>query len=201
MSKFTAAPDTSAPFGELPGLVGRLEQARNEQKRYRFWLGVATFCLGAIGIVALGMFVDWMWEVPAWLRAWLCRRSSALRFFFLSAPAGRTVALRPRRTPSGSSRSWGSEFERSCSMPIRSRAPCRPRPDCSGAGPSDGQADRSTRLSKAGPVAYLRAQGDRLVPRVDYRAHNTVREPFDTNRRLANAALAGALHDGEGRAR
>ncbi len=69
MTKFTAAPDTSAPFGELPGLVGRLEQARNEQKRYRFWLGVATFCLGAIGIVALGMFVDWMWEVPAWLRA------------------------------------------------------------------------------------------------------------------------------------
>jgi Domain of unknown function (DUF4175) len=69
MSGITAATNAKPPFGEIPGALGRLEQARTEQSRFRVWLGLASFFLGAMGILALCMVIDWMWVVPTWVRA------------------------------------------------------------------------------------------------------------------------------------
>jgi Domain of unknown function (DUF4175) len=101
MTRLSAAPEVTMPFAQQPSVIGRLEQAREEQDRFRFWLGVATFCLGAMGIVALGMFIDWMWEVPAWLRA-----------LALPALAGLAISLFVRSRRPYSSRQAAADAER-----------------------------------------------------------------------------------------
>ncbi len=156
MTRLTAAPDTTTPFGELPGLVGRLEQARDEQKRFRFWLGLATFCLGAMAIVALGMFIDWMWEVPALVRA-----------LALPALIGLAVALfvrsrRPYSRPQAAAdaeRQFPELGQRVRTVVQYADPQAQPRTGlarvAAGTGPPDRQADRDTRLSKTGGVAHL----------------------------------------------
>ena len=56
-------------FAEPPGVVARLEHARDERMRFRAWQALATWLLGVLGILALFMLVDWMWVVPVWARA------------------------------------------------------------------------------------------------------------------------------------
>ncbi len=82
MAKITADQSTTTPVFEIPGVVSRLEQARNEQMRFRLWLGLASFFLGAFGILSVFMLVDWMWVVPA-----------GVRLLALPALAGFAVAL------------------------------------------------------------------------------------------------------------
>ena len=82
MAKTTTAQRTTTSVVEFPGVVSRLEQARNEQMRFRLWLGLASFFLGAFGILSVFMLVDWMWVVPA-----------GLRLLALPALAGFAVAL------------------------------------------------------------------------------------------------------------
>ena len=162
MSRLTAAPESTTPPGELPGLVGRLEQARDEQKRFRFWLGVATFCLGAMAIVALGMFIDWMWVVPAWLRA-----------LALPALVGLAAFLFVRSRRPYSSPQAAADAERHFpELGQRVRTVLQyADPQSSPVPASPGllralvrQTDKQTaitRLPKTGPVARLRAHGDR----------------------------------------
>jgi phage terminase large subunit-like protein len=68
MTNITAQNPTTQ-FTELPAVVGQLEQAREERKRLRVWLALASWLLGVLGIVSVFMLVDWMWVVPAWVRA------------------------------------------------------------------------------------------------------------------------------------
>ncbi len=81
MSGITADQKRASHFAEVPGVVGRLERARDEQKRYRVWLGLASLLLAALGIVALFMLIDWMWVVPAWVRALALPVITALAVF------------------------------------------------------------------------------------------------------------------------
>ena len=56
-------------LAELPAVISQLEQASDERKRFRMWLALASWLLGAVGILTLFMLIDWMWVVPAWVRA------------------------------------------------------------------------------------------------------------------------------------
>jgi Domain of unknown function (DUF4175) len=69
MSGITAAPNANPPFAQIPGALGKLNQARDEQQRFRIWFGLAWFFLGALGICALFLLIDWVWVAPAWVRA------------------------------------------------------------------------------------------------------------------------------------
>ena len=69
MTRSSAPPQATSPLPEIPEVVGRLEQARNEQARFRVWLALASFLLGALAIFTSWMFIDWMWVVPSWVRA------------------------------------------------------------------------------------------------------------------------------------
>ena len=64
-----SGPNLTTQFAELPGVVGRLADARAERMRFRVWLGLVTWVLAALCILALFMWIDWMWVVPAWARA------------------------------------------------------------------------------------------------------------------------------------
>ena len=69
MAKITADQSTTTPVVEIPGVV---QQARTSPERadaaFRLWLGLASFFLGAFGILSVFMLVDWMWVVPARVR-------------------------------------------------------------------------------------------------------------------------------------
>ena len=69
MSGMTADQNRASQFAVLPVVVGKLEHTRDEHQRYRVWLGLASWFLGALGIFALFMLLDWTWVVPAWVRA------------------------------------------------------------------------------------------------------------------------------------
>jgi hypothetical protein len=68
MSSMTDMSPTTQ-LGELPAVIRQLEQTSNERTRFRLWLALASWLVGAFSIVALFTLVDWMWVVPAWVRA------------------------------------------------------------------------------------------------------------------------------------
>ncbi len=184
-------------FDEIPGVVGRLEQARDEQTRFRIWLGLASFFLGAIGIVAL-FHVDRLDVGRARLGpgAGSAGRWSAWRLSDL------VRSRRPYSSPQAAadaealSRSWASGFERFFNTPSpASHSPCRPRPGCFGhwsARPISQTAALDFRKLIPWPIFERRAIGLFLASIVG--GGRTLRKSVAANRRPADAAPARSLH-------
>ena len=166
MAKTTTAQRTTTSVVEFPGIVSRLEQARNEQMRFRLWLGLASFFLGAFGILSVFMLVDWMWVVPA-----------GLRLLALPALAGFAVALvaqsqRPYDKPEAAADAETQFPElgqrvRNRSSVCRSRVEARPGVTgiAAGTGTPDRSPGRCARLRKLipWPIFERRAIGVFLV--------------------------------------
>ena len=55
MTRSSAPPQATSPLPEIPEVVGRLEQARNEQARFRVWLAAGVVLAGCPGDIH---FVD-----------------------------------------------------------------------------------------------------------------------------------------------
>jgi len=76
--------NVTTQFAELPGVVGRLAEARADRMRFRVWLGLVTWVLAAFCIVALVMWIDWMWVVPPWVRSLAVPAMLGVSVFLLS---------------------------------------------------------------------------------------------------------------------
>ena len=64
-------PDRSLPVtaAEIPGVLEKLEATLRELKGFRMWLGLLSVLLWGLALAAVLVLADWLWVLPATVRA------------------------------------------------------------------------------------------------------------------------------------